>query len=78
VKPNVYRVYLNHEDTLRMKSICAATELGQSELLSKIVVAGLRSIEENHNAISLPLRFSVVCVAQMLMRKAKKLGGKKT
>ena len=60
IKPTTYRVYLNDEDTARMKTICDATELGRTELLSKLVTAGLRAIESDGGRITLPLRLVVM------------------
>jgi hypothetical protein len=58
-KPTTYRVYLNDEDTARMKSLCDTNELGRTELLSKLVTAGLRALESDGGRITLPLRFVV-------------------
>jgi hypothetical protein len=58
-KPNVHRVYLNDEDTELMKSACAKTELGQSELLTKLVKAALRAVEANEYRVSLPIRLRI-------------------
>lgn len=58
-KANTYRVYLNDENAGMMGAICEATELSQSELLTKLVVAGLQCVKANNNRIVLPLRFSM-------------------
>lgn len=59
-KPTALRVYLNDEDTQRMKSLCSTNELGQTELLQKVASAGLRAIELDGGRITLPLRLAVV------------------
>lgn len=58
-KANTYRIYLNDENAGMMGDICQATELSQSELLTKLVVAGLQCVKANNNRITLPLRFSM-------------------
>ena len=58
-KPNVHRVYLNDEDTALMKTACQRTELGQSELLSKLVKSALRAVAANDYRLALPLRLKV-------------------
>ena len=63
VKANTYRVYLNDEMAQVMGDICEATELAQSDLLSKLVAAGLAAVKANQMRITLPLRFSVADAA---------------
>jgi len=58
-KANTYRVYLNDENAGTMGAICQATELSQSEVLTKLVVAGLQCVKANGYRITLPLRFSM-------------------
>jgi hypothetical protein len=60
LKPNMYRVYLNQEATARMLRICEKTEMGQTDLLSRVVNAALRAIEENNSRFHLPLKLAVV------------------
>lgn len=59
-KANTYRVYLNDENAGLMGKICEATELSQSELLTKLLVASLQSVKANNYRITLPLRFSMI------------------
>lgn len=59
-KPNIYRVYLNAGDVELMKKICEVTELGQSELLSKLMVSAIRSVADNNCRFPLPLKFAVM------------------
>ena len=59
VKANTYRVYLNDEMAGLMGKICESTELAQSDLLSKLVAAGLAAVKANNGRITLPLRFSI-------------------
>lgn len=42
-----------------MKSICSRTELGQTELLGKLVSAGLKAVAANGETFRLPLRFVI-------------------
>jgi hypothetical protein len=58
-KPTTFRVYLGDDDEALLREICNYTELGQTELLSKIAVSGIRAIMANSRHVSLPLRFVV-------------------
>jgi hypothetical protein len=58
-KANTYRVYLNDDNAGTMGAICKATELSQSELLTKLVVAGLQCVKADGYRITLPLRFEM-------------------
>ncbi len=62
-KANTYRVYLNDENAGMMSDICEATELSQSELLTKLVIAGLQCVKANGCRITLPLRFGMLDAA---------------
>lgn len=53
VKANTYRVYLNDEMAGLMGKICESTELAQSDLLSKLVAAGLAAVKANNGRITL-------------------------
>jgi len=55
-----FRCYVDAEAGKQMTEICQKTELGQTELLNKIVKAGLQALHENGSRITLPLRFQVV------------------
>lgn len=54
-----YRVYLDQTASSAMGEICEATELGQTELLTKIVRAGLQALVDDGCQIVLPLRYTV-------------------
>lgn len=58
-KANTYRIYLNEDDARQMKDIAEFTELGHTELLSKLVSSGLRCLTENNKRIPLPLKFRI-------------------
>lgn len=58
-KPTTFRVYLGDDDESLLRDICSYTELGQTELLSKIAVAGIRTLMHNGRQVQLPLRFTV-------------------
>jgi len=60
VKRNTFRLYLNDEDTALMQGAAEATELGQSELMSKLMTAALRAVAQNGNRIPLPLKFAIL------------------
>lgn len=57
-KPTTHRVYLNEEEQALMRAICARTELGHTELLGKLVSAGLKAVAANGETFRLPLRAS--------------------
>lgn len=59
-KANTYRLYLNDDSAALMGKICDTTGLTQSDLLSKVVVAGLSAIAVNRHRITLPLKFEIV------------------
>jgi hypothetical protein len=45
-KRNTFRLYLNEEDTAALKRSAEVTELGQSELMSKLMSAALRAVAQ--------------------------------
>lgn len=55
-----FRCYVDSESGKQMTEICQKTELGQTELLNKIVKAGLQALHDDGSRITLPLRFQVV------------------
>jgi len=59
IKGNVRRMYLSDPDLQDLKKLSDDTNLGQTELLTQIVHAGLASIKGNGNRILFPLKFSV-------------------
>jgi len=58
-KRNTFRLYLNEKDTALMKKASEVTELGQSELMSKLMSAALRAVARNEFRFPLPLQFLV-------------------
>lgn len=59
VKGNMLRVYVTDSDLNRIRSIADTTESKQTEILTKIVHAGLACIEGNGNRFHLPLVFTL-------------------
>jgi hypothetical protein len=55
-----FRCYVDAASGEQMTKICEQTELGQTELLNKIVRAGLQALYDDGCTITLPLRFAVV------------------
>lgn len=55
-----FRCYVDAASGEQMTKICEQTELGQTELLNKIVRAGLQALHDDGCTITLPLRFAVV------------------
>ncbi len=55
-----FRCYVDAASGKQMTKICEQTELGQTELLNKIVRAGLQALHDDGCTITLPLRFAVV------------------
>ena len=58
-KRNTFRLYLNEEDTALMVKAAEVTELGQSELMSKLLSAALRAVALNDFRFPLPLKFLI-------------------
>lgn len=52
-------LWLTDDDLTRLSEISTATNLGQTELLSQIVHAGLAAITANNNRMVLPLQFDM-------------------
>jgi hypothetical protein len=63
-KPNTFRLYLNEADTALMREVCEKTEMGQSELMSKLLAAALRAVADNGHRFVIPLRFRVADLPQ--------------
>jgi hypothetical protein len=59
LKRNTFRLYLNEQDTLLMHKAAEVTELGQSELMSKLMSAALRAVAANDYRLPLPLKFRI-------------------
>lgn len=55
-----FRCYVDSASGEQMTKICEQTELGQTELLNKIVRAGLQALYDDGCTITLPVRFAVV------------------
>lgn len=60
LKPNTYRIYLNEEGAKLLNEGCDKTELGQTELLSRAVLAALRTLKKEKFQFTLPIKFVLV------------------
>ncbi|WCJ58870.1 hypothetical protein NXS98_14250 [Fontisphaera persica] len=60
IKGTTRRLYIADEDLERLKRLSDETNLGQTEILTQIVHAGLVSLEANQNRITFPLRFKIL------------------
>ena len=58
-KGNVLRLYLRDEDLEGLKAITEAVEISQTEVMSRIMTAGIRALREAGNRLPLPLKFKV-------------------
>ncbi len=59
IKGTSRRSWLTDEDLRLLQKISERTKLGQTEVLSQILRAGLISIANNDHSFRLPLRFQV-------------------
>jgi len=59
-KGNVLRLYLKDEDLAALKAIVDSVEIPQTEVMSRIMTAGIRACKEAGNRLPLPLKFSVM------------------
>jgi len=59
IKRNTYRYYLSQEQAEVMQRGLAKTELSQSNLLTMIVVAGLRCLDASEWRFTPPLKFKL-------------------
>lgn len=61
LKPKVARVYLNQEaQDMLQEASQMAVDVSEAEILSFLVVSGLRALRDAQYRITLPLRLSVV------------------
>lgn len=61
LKPKVARVYLNQEaQDMLAAAANAAEDVSESQIMSLVVLSGLRALRECHYRITLPLRLCVV------------------
>lgn len=59
-KGNVLRLYVRDEELKGLKEITDYVEIGQTEVMSRIMTAGIRALVESGNRLPLPLKFQVV------------------
>jgi hypothetical protein len=59
-KGNVLRLYVKDEDLEGLKAITEAVEISQTEVMSRIMTAGIRALREAGNRLPLPLKFQVL------------------
>jgi hypothetical protein len=74
LKPKVARIYLNEEASELTKQ--AAQEIGdlsESQIVSLLVLAGLRALKETGFKLTLPLRLSVVAESEIRVPSTRRL-----
>ncbi len=59
-KGNMRRLYLRDEDVTALNAITEALEISQTEVMGRIMAAGIRAIKDAGNRMPLPLSFEVV------------------
>ncbi len=58
-KGTTLRLYLRDEDVAALQQLTEALEISQTEVMSRIMTAGIRALKEAGNRMPLPLRFNV-------------------
>jgi hypothetical protein len=58
-KGNTLRLYLRDEDLQALGQLTEALEISQTEVMSRIMAAGIRSLMENGKRMPLPLKFRI-------------------
>ena len=59
-KGNTLRLYLRDEELQALQKLTEALEIPQTEIMSRIMTAGIRALKEAGNRMPLPLKFQVV------------------
>ena len=59
-KGNVLRLYVKDEELVALKAITEAVEISQTEVMSRIMTAGIRALHVAGNRLPLPLKFQIV------------------
>lgn len=59
-KGNTLRLYLKDEELEALQKLAEVLEIPQTEIMSRIMTAGIRAIREAGNRMPLPLKFEVV------------------
>lgn len=58
-KGNTLRLYLNDADLKALRDLTEALEIPQTEVMSRIMAAGIRALVEGGYRMPLPLKFSL-------------------
>jgi hypothetical protein len=58
-KGNTLRLYLRDEDLQTLQQLTEVLEIPQTEIMGRIMTAGIRAIKEAGNRMSLPLKFQI-------------------
>jgi hypothetical protein len=58
-KGNTVRLYLRDEELEALQQLTEALEISQTEIMGRIMTAGIRALKEAGNRMPLPLRFQV-------------------
>lgn len=59
-KGNTLRLYLRDEELEGLRKLTEALEISQTEVMSRIMTAGIRALREAGNRMPLPLKFELV------------------
>jgi len=58
-KGNTLRLYLRDDEMEALQKLTEVLEIPQTEIMSRIMTAGIRAIREAGNRMPLPLRFHI-------------------
>ena len=58
-KGNVLRLYVRDQELASLTELTEILEIPQTEIMSRIMTAGIRAIKEAGNRMPLPLRFQI-------------------
>jgi hypothetical protein len=59
-KGNTLRFYLRDEELAALAKLTETLEISQTEIMGRIMTAGIRAIREAGNRMPLPLKFQIV------------------
>ena len=59
-KGNTLRLYLRDDELTQLGELTEALEIPQTEVMSRIMTAGIRALVENGKRMPLPLKFYIV------------------
>jgi hypothetical protein len=59
-KGNTLRLYLRDEEMEALQRLTEVLEIPQTEIMSRVMTAGIRALKDAGNRMPLPLKFQVV------------------